>query len=123
MARARKPVGRVTPAGQANAGKAVVYNSQTNLYTETVTVRPRGTVTGPLSLELTNLPSSVALTGCASALASTCSSESGGASALCRAPRYLVRRNANETAPLRPRNPLRRAAIDSRLELGDVMRA
>jgi hypothetical protein len=42
----------------------IVYKSQTNLYSETVTLTniASGTLTGPLSLVLTNLPSSVVLT-------------------------------------------------------------
>jgi hypothetical protein len=43
---------------------SLIYNSTTNLYSETVTLtnNSSNTLTGPLSLELTNLPSSVVLT-------------------------------------------------------------
>jgi hypothetical protein len=43
---------------------AITYNSQTNVFSETVTLtnNTSGTLTGPLSLELTNLPSGVVLT-------------------------------------------------------------
>jgi hypothetical protein len=43
---------------------SLIYNSMTNLYSETVTLtnNSSNTLTGPLSLELTNLPSGVALT-------------------------------------------------------------
>jgi hypothetical protein len=43
---------------------AITYKSQTNVFSETVTLtnNTSGTLTGPLSLELTNLPSGVVLT-------------------------------------------------------------
>ena len=43
---------------------AITYNSQTNVFSETVTLtnNTSGTLTGPLSLELTNLPISAMLT-------------------------------------------------------------
>ncbi|HEV3083820.1 MAG TPA: hypothetical protein VGY66_28825 [Gemmataceae bacterium] len=40
----------------------ITFNSQTNQFSESVTLTPRGTSTGPMSLELTNLPSGVTLT-------------------------------------------------------------
>ena len=42
----------------------IAYNSTTKVYSETVTLtnNTSGTLTGPLSLELTNLPSGVVLT-------------------------------------------------------------
>jgi hypothetical protein len=43
---------------------SITYNSKTGLYSETVTLtnNTSGTLTGPMSLELTNLPSGVVLT-------------------------------------------------------------
>ena len=43
---------------------SITYNSKTDLYSETVTLtnNTSGTLTGPMSLELTNLPSGVVLT-------------------------------------------------------------
>ncbi len=43
---------------------SITYNSRTKLYSETVTLtnNTNGTLTGPMSLELTNLPSGVVLT-------------------------------------------------------------
>ena len=43
---------------------SITYNSKTKLYSETVTLTniTSGTLTGPMSLELTNLPSGVVLT-------------------------------------------------------------
>jgi hypothetical protein len=43
---------------------SITYNRKTNLYSETVTPTntTSGTLTGPLSLELTNLPGNVRLT-------------------------------------------------------------
>jgi hypothetical protein len=43
---------------------SIIYNSTTKVYSETVTLtnNTSGTLTGPLSLELTNLPSGVVLT-------------------------------------------------------------
>jgi uncharacterized delta-60 repeat protein len=45
----------------------ITYNSRTGLYSETVTLtnNTSGTLTGPMSLELTNLPSGVVLTNAA----------------------------------------------------------
>jgi hypothetical protein len=53
-----------TPSPVSLSFGSITYNKKTQLYSETVTLTniTSGTLTGPLSLDLTNLPSGVALT-------------------------------------------------------------